>query len=246
MLPPVPALPTARFPTFKAFVTLPGPEQRWPCGDDRPWRWVDAARAAASVAHALGAFGVVSASVADLEDEALAWWLSIFGTDKWLTESRRAMLLAERLDQQPAGFALDSRAFGFDQGAWALTDGNLVRNLNAWCRTALTPFYAAPEDPAQLKLSIPEPEDPPPPAPGDPRVPDPDIPPPPKDFAGTEGRWQVVWRIYIKRVEEVRAKHGRPPKRYEDNEWYSDAGITREEMRPARVAWRERNFPSAC
>jgi hypothetical protein len=102
---PVPALPTDRFPPFKDFVTTPAPGKEWPCGADRPWTFADAARVAVSVAHALGAFGVVSAPVADLEDEALAWWLSL-PPDERLTESRRAVLLAEQHDQQPACLCL--------------------------------------------------------------------------------------------------------------------------------------------
>jgi hypothetical protein len=216
MLPPIPALSTGRFLDFKAFVATPGSEKEWSCGDACPWRWADAARVATSVAHAFGVFGVESAPVADLEDEALAWWLSL-GPDERLTLSRRAILLAEQLDQQPAAFAFDSRAFRFDQGAWALRDGDLVRHLNTWCRMALAAFYAAPEDPTATR---------------------PEIPPAPDSI--DEERWRVVWPLYVKHAEDVQAEHKRPPFIREDDSWWRGVLANREEMWAARRVWRKK------
>jgi hypothetical protein len=257
MTTPVGALPPDRFPAFRTFAETAAPEG-WEYGapplpsrdPKKPavhprWRVVDAAAVAATVAHALGEFSVTVESPEAAELRALAWWLSLDSAEH-LAHSRRAILLAAKLDQQPAAFGFDS-AFGFDRGAWALTDGEVVRNLSAWRSVALGAFYddadRAREDPAQLPLALTE--SPPEPEPeGKPEV---EIPPAPTTI--TEKRWREIWPLYVAHAAKVQAEHdakvqaehdGRAPKIREDLAWRIGAGVTVLEQRELRRAWRKR------
>jgi hypothetical protein len=212
---PVPPLPLERFPAFLEFAKKKAPKEgwpceEWPCGGRQSWSLKEAAGFAVAVAHALGAFSVEAESPEAAELRALAWWLSIFDTPEWLAASRRAMLLAGNLDQQPAGFALDNNTFGFDHGAWALMDGNVVRRLNTWSRHALTAFYAANSPATQ-----------------------PEMPPAPAGI--TESRWRAVWQLYVAHV----TTSGRRPTIAEDNDWRKlpEIAVTQIETRALRREW---------
>jgi hypothetical protein len=132
-------LPPGQFCAFREFIKTTQPKDGFPVDPAAQLRWEQAAAIAASVVHALGRFGIVSTSAAEIEDEALAEWMAL-GTDEWRSKSRQAILIAERPpSEQPAAFAFDSPAFGLDRGTWALTNGELVRQLNA-CRPCENPM----------------------------------------------------------------------------------------------------------
>src|SRR4051794_26805154 len=77
MIPPRPSpLPRDRFPAFRAFVRTTEPPEGFPAGPEARLRWVEAAAIAASAMHMLGRFQIASVAAAEIEDEALAWWLS--------------------------------------------------------------------------------------------------------------------------------------------------------------------------
>jgi hypothetical protein len=227
---------------FREFAQTAAPEG-WECGATRRWRVADAAAAAATVAHALGEFSVMAESAA-AELRALAWWLSV-NEAEWVALSRRAILLAGKLDQQPAAAGFDN-AFGVDRGAVALTDAEVVRRLNSWCRAVLGAFYAdavrAREDPAQAMLRAPlVPETPhahetpheaegiaaeaqPPET-----TPEPKIPPAP------EGTGEAIWLLYIAHAAKVQAELGHPPRRnHEDDQWRKRNSVGVPELRALR------------
>ena len=259
---PVPPLPPDRFSDFLAFAKtaapegweygatpLPGRDPKKPALRPR-WRVVDAAKAAVTVAHALGEFSVLAEAPEAAELRALGWWLSL-DSPEHLALSRRAILLGDaakaaillggKLDQQqPAAFGFDN-AFGLDRGALALTDGEVVRRLNTWRQTALTAFDAG-RDPAQGRLDLREA-----PTKDDSSVAVPGIPPPPEGI--TAERWREIWRLYAEHDADWRAAHeGRAPLRKEDMApgVTGAVGITRPEMREVRRMWRQKILPERC
>jgi hypothetical protein len=237
---PVPPLPVGDFAAFQVFAEA-APAVTPPTAT-RPWRLADAVDMADDVAWACGVFGVVAGNP---KSAALGRWLSIFGSEEWLNESRQAMrYLAvshhQVLHRQAARYLAD-QATSYDGVPLAPA---AVTRLNAWCEAMLAAFYA--DAAAQGRLFDPAK----PPQPTDQPTTEPEIPPAPEGIK--EERWQVIWKLYAEHDRDWRAAHeGRAPLRKEDMspEVCKAIGVTREKMRLVRVAWREKNLkksPTSC
>jgi hypothetical protein len=202
---PVPPLPVDRFAAFQAFAEA-APAVTPPTAM-RSWRFADAVQVAADIAYAVGVFGVVAG---DPESDALAWWLSIFGSEEWRDKSRQAM----------RHVADHAASYNPMQSPLLPLEPIAVARLNAWAGEMLTAFYAntaanrLPElyDAEALPTAEAAPAT---------STESADTPTKPPLRETVDGKYRA-------RVDDFRHRLERPPTRAEDEVWRKGQGISRD------------------